>query len=63
MQKRTKDNRPETRSAQDGPSHAEDLALKSAAAYFGEELIHWLGIRERIVRPADSRAIPFHPRI
>ena len=31
----------------DGPAHSEDLALKSAAAYFGAELIHWLGIRER----------------
>ena len=29
----------------DGPAHSEDLALKSAAAYFGDELIHWLGIR------------------
>lgn len=24
----------------DGPAHSEDLALKSAAAYFGDELIH-----------------------
>lgn len=31
----------------DGPAHSEDLAFKSAAAYFGAELIHWLGIRER----------------
>lgn len=31
----------------DGPAQAEDLALKSAAAYFGDELIHWLGIQER----------------
>lgn len=31
----------------DGPAHSEDLAFKSAAAYFGAELIHWLWIRER----------------
>ena len=38
-----------------GPAHCEDLALKSAAAYFGDELIHWLGISEK--------AIPFPKRI
>ena len=35
--------------------HSEDLVLKSAAAYFGDELIHWLGISEK--------AIPFPKRI
>ena len=33
-------------------SHLEDLAFKSAADYFGDELIHWLGIPERAVRSA-----------
>ena len=26
------------------------LVLKSAAAYFGDELIHWLGIKEKALR-------------
>ena len=34
----------------DGPANSEDLALKSAAAYFGDELIHWLGIKEKALR-------------
>ena len=34
-------------------SHLEDLAFKSAADYFGDELIHWLGIPERASGPPD----------
>ena len=34
-------------------SHLEDLAFKSAAGYFGDELIHWLGIPERASGPPD----------
>ena len=41
----------------DGPAQAEDLALKSAAAYFGDELIHWLGIRERALRSAPTEMV------
>ena len=41
----------------DGPAHSEDLALKSAAAYFGDELIHWLGIRERALRAVPTEMV------
>ena len=44
------------------PSHAEDLALKSAALFFGEELIHWLGIRERAVRIAPTEMVELEVR-
>ena len=37
------------------PGHLEDLALKSAADYFGDEMIHWLGIREKALRSAPTR--------
>ena len=31
-------------------AHLEDLALKSAADYFGAELLHWLGIPGKMIR-------------
>lgn len=37
--------------------HSEDLVLKSAAAYFGDELIHWLGIKEKALRPAPTELV------
>ena len=46
----------------DGPAHSEDLALKSAAAYFGDELIHWLGIRERALRAVPTETVELEPR-
>lgn len=46
----------------DGPAQAEDLALKSAAAYFGDELIHWLGIQERALRPAPTEIAELETR-
>ena len=46
----------------DGPAQAEDLALKSAAAYFGNELIHWLGIQERALRPAPTEIVELETR-
>ena len=46
----------------DGPAQAEDLALKSAAAYFGDELIHWLGIQERALRPAPTEIVELETR-
>ena len=46
----------------DGPAQAEDLALKSAAAYFGDELIHWLGIRERALRSAPTEMVELETR-
>ena len=46
----------------DGPAHSEDLALKSAAAYFGDELIHWLGIRERALRAVPTELVELETR-
>lgn len=46
----------------DGPAQAEDLALKSAAAYFGDELIHWLGIQECALRPAPTEIVELETR-
>ena len=46
----------------DGPAHSEDLALKSAAAYFGAELIHWLGIRERAIRAVPTEMVELETR-
>ena len=40
----------------------EDLALKSAAAYFGDELIHWLGIRERALRAVPTEMVELETR-
>ena len=46
----------------DGPAHSEDLALKSATAYFGDELIHWLGIRERALRAVPTEMVELETR-
>lgn len=46
----------------DGPAHSEDLALKSALAYFGDELIHWLGIRERALRAVPTEMVELETR-
>ena len=46
----------------DGPAQADDLALKSAAAYFGDELIHWLGIRERVLRSVPTEMVELETR-
>ncbi len=46
----------------DGLSQAEDLALKSAAAYFGDEMIRWLGIREKVVRSAPTEIVGLETR-
>ena len=46
----------------DGPAHSEDLSLKSAAAYFGDELIHWLGIRERALRAVPTEMVELETR-
>lgn len=47
---------------QDGPAHSEDLALKSAAAYFGDELIHWLGISEQAIRSVPTEMVELETR-
>ena len=46
----------------ESPAQAEDLALKSAAAYFGEELIQWLGIKEKVVRAVPTEMIELDVR-
>ena len=43
-------------------SHLEDLALKSAIDYFGDELIHWLGIQEKTVRSAPPEIVELETR-
>ena len=43
-------------------SHLEDLALKSAIDYFGDELIHWLGIQEKAVRSAPTEIVELETR-
>ena len=45
-----------------GPAHCEDLALKSAAAYFGDELIHWLGIPEKALRTVSTEIVKLEAR-
>ena len=45
-----------------GLSHAEDLAFKSAAAYFGEELIHWLGVPEKALRVVPTELVKLETR-
>ena len=46
----------------DGPAHSEDLALNSAAAYFGDELIHWLGISEQAIRSVPTEMVELETR-
>ena len=41
-----------------GLAQAEDLALKSAALYFGEEIIPWLGVKKKVRRIAQEDLIP-----
>lgn len=43
-------------------SHLEDLAFKSAIDYFGDELIHWLGIQEKTVRSAPPEIVELETR-
>ena len=43
-------------------SHLEDLALKSAIDYFGDELIHWLRIKEKAVRSAPTEIVELETR-
>ncbi len=43
-------------------SHLEDLAFKSAADYFGDEMIHWLGIPEKAVRSAPTEIVELETR-
>lgn len=43
-------------------SQAEDLALKSAAAYFGDEMIQWLGIEEKVLRAAPTEIVELEAR-
>lgn len=45
-----------------GLAHAEDLALKSAAAYFGEEILPWLGVEEKVCRIAPTETIRLEMR-
>ena len=46
----------------EGPAHAEALALKSAGAYFGGELTHGFGIRERALRAFPTEMVELETR-
>ena len=46
----------------EGLFQAEDLALKSAASYFGDEMMCWLGIHEKVVRIAPTEIIRLENR-
>ena len=43
-------------------AQAEDLALKSAAAFFGEELIGWLGVRKKVLRAVPTELVELEAR-
>lgn len=43
-------------------SHLEDLALKSAADYFGAELLHWIGIPGKIIRSSPTEIVELETR-
>lgn len=45
-----------------GPAHSEDLALKAASAYFGKEVLPWLGIRESVMRSMSTEAVKVETR-
>ena len=45
-----------------GPEHAEDLALKSASIYFKDELIGWLGIKEKALRAVSAEIVKLEAR-
>ena len=51
-----------TGTTNNGPAQAEDLALKSAAAFFGEELIQWLGIKEKVLRTLPTEIVALEAR-
>lgn len=60
MQKQNKPSKQFSQSVIVGDSghcHAEDLAQKSAVAYFGSEVLAWLNIRERTVAAAPTEHI------
>ena len=43
-------------------AHLEDLALKSAADYFGAELLHWLGIPGKMIRSSPTEIVELETR-
>ena len=46
----------------EGLSQAEDLALKSAAIYFGDEMVRWLGIHEKVFRAVPTELVELEAR-
>ena len=47
---------------QHGPEQAEDLAMKASSVYFKDELIGWLGIKEKALRAASSEIVKLETR-
>ena len=52
----------ENNKRREGLSQAEDLALKSAAAYFGDEMVRWLGIHEKVLRAVPTELVELEAR-
>lgn len=46
----------------DDYSHLEDIAMKTAAQYFGEELLEWIGEKEKPVRVVPTELIHLEAR-
>lgn len=62
MQEHTRERENRKTGSASGPAHCEDLALKAAAAYFGDELMGWLGIREKVSRIAPTELVELETR-
>lgn len=62
MQEHTRETEKRKTGSALGPAHCEDLALKAAAAYFGDELMGWLGIREKVSRIAPTELVELETR-
>lgn len=46
----------------EGLSQAEDLALKSAVTYFGDEMVRWLEIHEKVLRAVPTELVELEAR-
>ena len=52
----------QARNLPDDTIHLEDLALKSAAQYFGEELLQYIGVKEKVQRIAPTELVHLEAR-
>ena len=42
--------------------HLEDLAMKTAAQYFGEELLHYLGVEQKVIAIVPTESVHLEAR-